>query len=186
MFFSAGIYTILTDLIRVFAKEGGRGRGGWRKQRKTLLGTFVAADVLATCVQVAGAALIGSAESNRKDPSTPNNILLGGLAFQVFTFALYLYLLGLFIFSHRKTVLYWGKDDDNDGSVAPFTIAVVVASLLIYLRTVFRLGETCQGVSGFAGSHEGLFGGLEFAPVVLAVGILGWWHPGKWISRRLV
>ena len=176
VFFSAGIYTILTDLIGVLAHVENRG---WRARRKGILGVFIAADVLATGVQIAGAALIGVSESNRKDPSTANNILLAGLAFQVFTFALYLYLFGLFVFNHRKAALSTGLN-----GLSEFTIAVSAASLLIYLRTVFRLAETSQGVGGYASSHEGQFGGLEFAPVVLAVGVLGWWHPGKWIRRE--
>ena len=65
-----------------------------------------------------------------------------------------------------------------------FTMAVVVASFLVYLRTVFRLAETAEGIGGYASSHEAFFGALEFAPIVLAVGILAWWHPGRWFGKR--
>lgn len=64
-----------------------------------------------------------------------------------------------------------------------YTAAVVVASLLVYLRTCFRLAETGEGVGGYASTQEGLFGGVEFAPVVIAVGLLGWWHLGRVVGR---
>lgn len=73
-----------------------------------------------------------------------------------------------------------GAGKDGAARVMPrFTAALVGASLLVYLRTIFRLAETAQGINGYASSHEAFFGALEFAPVVLAVGLLGWWHPGR-------
>lgn len=44
-----------------------------------------------------------------------------------------------------------------------------VTSILIFLRTVYRLAETAEGVWGTASSYEWLFGLLEFAPVIVAV-----------------
>lgn len=125
-----------------------------------------------------GAATIGSAESNRKDPKTGNNILLAGLVFQVFGFLAFLILLTVFILKARKAVSSRGA-----GGMMQFTAAIITAALLIYLRTIFRLAETAEGIGGFASRSQGLFGGLEFAPVVLAVFILGWWHPAKWIPQ---
>ena len=66
-----------------------------------------------------------------------------------------------------------------------FMLAVTVASFLVYLRTVFRLAETAQGLFGGVSTNEKFFGTLEFAPVVLAVGILAVWHPGRWLAQGL-
>lgn len=65
-----------------------------------------------------------------------------------------------------------------------YTMALVASSLLVYLRTIFRLAETSQGVGGYASSHEVFFGVLEFAPIVVAIGLLGWWHPGRLVGRN--
>ena len=153
---------------------------------------FVICDVVATLVQVAGAALIGAAESNGKDPGTANNILLAGLAFQVFSFLVFLGLLAVFL-KNAKHVLFASTPSSQDarrsnglgkvlGGIRVFVLALVAASLLVYLRTIFRLAETCQGVGGYASSREAFFGALEFAPVVLAVGALGVWHPGLFVG----
>lgn len=128
--------------------------------------------------QVAGAAMIGSSESNNKSPDTGNDILLGGLAFQVFSFLLFLVLLLTFLARARKATTSTGE-----GGMMRFSGVVVVSSLLVYLRTIFRLAETAEGIGGYASSHEAFFGVLEFAPIVVAILILGWWHPGKWIPR---
>jgi hypothetical protein len=136
---------------------------------KVILWMFIACDIVATGVQVAGTALIGSAESNRKDPITANNKLLAGLGFQVFSFAVFVFCLGLFLFRARKV---------STASMMQFTLAVCMATLMIYLRTCFRLAETAQGLMESLSTHEVYFGCLEFAPIVVAMIILLVWHPG--------
>lgn len=59
-----------------------------------------------------------------------------------------------------------------------FLVLLYVTSLLIFLRTVYRLAETAEGVWGTASSYEWLFGLLEFAPVILAVLM--------WLARPLM
>merc|ERR1712225_222599 len=62
----------------------------------------------------------------------------------------------------------------------PFLGVLALASTLIFIRTIFRLAETSQGVFGHLSSHEEYFAGLEFAPVVAAVTILAVWFPSRW------
>lgn len=51
-------------------------------------------------------------------------------------------------------------------------LAVLVGSaLFVFLRTLFRLAETAQGIFGQLSTHEAYFTGLEFVPVVLALGL---------------
>ncbi|KAL9096808.1 MAG: hypothetical protein Q9163_006402 [Psora crenata] len=201
VFLSGGIYTVLTSLIGMVGEEySPLGLG-----RKTIIAVFVISDVLATIVQITGAALIGVSESNGKSPDTANNILLAGLAFQVFSFLLFLLLLAFFYFKARKVVTGAGDHDalpsstvtsspshqrsqtrKRLGGMKAFNVAFVTASLLVYLRTIFRLAETSEGVGGYLSSHEAFFGALEFAPVIMALAALGVWHPGLWIERRLM
>lgn len=175
VFLSAGIYTTLTSLIRLL----GDGLSPLGLPRKTIIIVFVISDVVTTIIQIAGAALIGTAESDRKDPTSSNNILLAGLAVQCFSFLLFLILLFIFIMNARKAATSTGQ-----GGMMRYTLVVIVSSLLVYLRTVFRLAETSQGVGGYASSHEAFFGTLEFAPIVLAIAALGWWHPGRLVGRN--
>jgi RTA1 like protein len=169
IFFSAAIYTVLTVLItrtrREYAPLG----------PKMILWIFITCDVVATITQVAGAALIGVAASNRKDPTMANNILLAGLAFQVFSFFVFCVFLGITLFRARKIVL---------SSLKAFTAALCLATFFIYVRTCFRLAETAEGLTSALATKEVFFGCLEFAPIVIAVYILAVWHPGKYLPRH--
>ncbi|KAI9820107.1 MAG: hypothetical protein M1832_003814 [Thelocarpon impressellum] len=167
--FSAAIYTVLSILINAVGRQYSPIRP------RLILILFIVSDVVATGVQVAGAALIGKAESDRKDPTTANNILLAGLAFQVFTFFVFLALLFVFFWRSRKV--------SNGPAMKPFTFALCAATLLVYLRTCFRLAETAQGLGESLSSREVFFGCLEFAPIVLALLVFNIWHPGKWVPR---
>lgn len=170
VFFAAAIYTILSILISATERQYAP------LPPKSILWIFITCDVVATVIQIVGAALIGVAESNRRDPTTPNNILLAGLAFQAFSFLLFLLLFLLFLYRARyvlfKTV--------SKG----FVLVCFVAVVLVYLRVCFRLAETAQGLFSELSTHEVFFGCLEFMPVVLAVWILGAWHPGRCVPGR--
>jgi hypothetical protein len=170
VFFSAAIYAVVSVLINTY------GRQYSPIPPKVVLGIFITCDVVATIVQIAGAALIGVAYSNRKNPTTPNNILLAGLAFQVFSFAVFL------------TVLSWTLWKARNSTVKVshyFLAALIVATLAVYLRTCFRLAETAEGLQQFLSTHEVFFGCLEFAPIVVAVYLFTYWHPGRWLKTRL-
>lgn len=181
VFFSASIYAILSVLIRaVDASERGLGENEKSSYApflspRLILWIFITCDVIATGVQIAGAALIGSAESNRRDPTTPNNILLGGLAFQVFSFFVFCVLLAAFLLRARRT--------DFLSARKGFVVTLVAATLLVYLRTCFRLAETAQGLYSYLSVHEVFFGCLEFAPVVIAVFLFNGWHPGRCVPK---
>lgn len=151
-----------------------------RIKPKAILWAFVSCDVVATIIQVAGAALIGKKESDHQDATVANNILLAGLVFQTFAFTIFLVLLGLFRWTIQQDKAFSSTVQGKDRFIG----ALTGASLLIYLRTIFRLAETTQGIFGHLSTHEVFFGVLEFAPVVLAVWILAIWHPGRWLPRH--
>lgn len=179
VFISASIYVCLSKLIGWAIAQGFDTKSRRWLNPKLILWGFVACDIVATVAQIAGAALIGSAESNQKSPKVPNDILLAGLAFQTFAFTIFLVLLGMFTLTLRRdpeSRSTWTKK-------APFFFALGSTSALVFLRTIFRLAETSQGVFGYLSSHEVFFAVLEFTPVVIAVWIMVVWHPGRWLPN---
>jgi len=172
VFLAAGIYTIFSALIPRL------GRKYSFLPPKFVLWFFITSDVIATVTQVAGAALIGVRQSNREDPTTANNILLGGLAYQVFSMGVFVILAGSFLFRARRAI--------RDTSLSVwFAAAFGVATVLIYLRTCFRLAETAEGLNGELQTNEVYFACLEFAPVALAVVLFAMWHPGRCVGSRV-
>ncbi|CZR59173.1 related to YER185w, Rta1p [Phialocephala subalpina] len=180
---SASIYVCLTKIIAWAEPHGLRFGDGsrWCLRKRGILWFFISVDVFTTILQVTGAAMIGSKTSKQEDPTTANNILLAGLAIQSFAFLIFLFLLSLTIFSILKDK---EMKDELRRKRSPF-LGVLIASGLVFLRTVFRLVETSEGVFGYLSTHEAFFGSLEFAPVVVAVGLLGIWFPGRWPTREV-
>ncbi|KAH6966217.1 glycoside hydrolase superfamily [Fusarium venenatum] len=170
VFLAAGVYTILSALIPRL------GRRYSLAPPKFILWFFITSDVIATVVQVTGAALIGVRQSNREDPTVANNILLGGLAYQVFSISVFVILTATFLFRARREISARGK------KLSIFCVAFSVATILVYLRTIFRLAETAEGLGGHLYSNEIYFACLEFAPIALAVMLFAIWHPGRCVG----
>ncbi len=81
VFFAAAIYLALSWLLL-----GVSGRHKPPVSPRLILIIFVCFDIVCTIIQVAGAASIGTAESNDQDPSPANDVLITGLAIQVAAF----------------------------------------------------------------------------------------------------
>lgn len=168
VFFSAAIYTIISIMIN--RVENGRK---WAPlPPRLILWLFIVCDVVATVVQITGAALVGKAYSDQRDPTTPNNVLLAGLAFQVFSFAVFILCYSIFIYRAWRVM----KKD-----LKIFSAVTMIVALAVYLRTCFRLAETAEGLLEYLSTHEVFFGCLEFLPIVVAVYLLIYWHPGRWL-----
>jgi uncharacterized membrane protein YozB (DUF420 family) len=170
VFLAAGVYTILSALIHRVGRENSV------VPPKVVIWVFITSDVIATVTQITGAALIGVKESNAEDPTTANNILLGGLAYQVLSIGVFVVL--------STIVIVRAQIKLRESGLVAFVFAFAMATLLIYLRTCFRLAETAEGLGGNLSTKEVYFGTLEFAPVVLAVILFAIWHPGRCVARR--
>ncbi|KAK4093685.1 hypothetical protein Purlil1_2019 [Purpureocillium lilacinum] len=171
VFLAAGIYTVLSALI---PRLGSRYAF---LPPKVILAFFITSDVTSTVVQVAGAALIGVRSSRRQDPTTANNILLGGLAYQVFAMGVFVILTATFLVRARRAI--------KDAGLTVFCAVFAVVTLLVYLRTAFRLAETAEGLYGKLQTNEVYFACLEFAPIALAVLLFAVWHPGRCVGNRV-
>ena len=172
--FSAAIYAALSSLIQ----------GRW------VVWVFVVLDVVTTIIQIAGAAGIGVSESNSGDPSKFNDILIAGLAIQTLSFILFLVVLVTFIRLDRDVVESRGwrrRFSPGESQATRLQIYLLLAAaLLVFARTVFRLGEAADGVYGPASSNEILFAMLDYLPVILAVFLLAIGYPGRYSLREAV
>jgi hypothetical protein len=175
---TAAIYVCLYKMAIGVTKVGRPAKKTRWARPRWILWTFIAADIATTILQVAGAALIGKAESDHEDSTTPNHILLAGLVVQTFSFSIFLLVFFAFVGDLRRDTAF----RRTFGSTRSFIYSLIVASVFVLLRTVFRLVETAEGVFGYLMIHEAFFGALEFASVLVAVHILFFWHPGRWIA----
>lgn len=177
---SAAIYVCLSRLIYWAVAEGLETKDYSWIRPKLILWGFITCDVITTAAQVAGAALVGTAESTQQSPTLPNDILIAGLAFQTFAFSLFLYLFIIITAIIHKNADLSPKLADKRS----FFTALATASISVYIRTIFRLVESAQGVFGYLSSHELLFGIMDFAPIVIAAWTLIIWHPGRCLPNE--
>lgn len=147
---------------------------------------FVTADVITIIIQIAGAALIGVSESNLADdkipPLTPdqaNDILRAGLAIQVFFFSIYLILLAILFVRWKQ---HQARKHLQVKRQQFLFCVLTISSLLVYLRTVFRLIESATGVESSATRNQGLFAALETVPIMTAV-LLWTLFPLRFLTR---
>ncbi|KAK9824890.1 hypothetical protein WJX74_003585 [Apatococcus lobatus] len=165
VFFAAAIYLDLSRLI-----AGITGNNKPPVSPRLILAIFVTFDVITTIVQIAGAASIGSAESNNKNPAPATDILIVGLAVQTAAFLVFLVIFLVVIARLQLRMRSLPAGAYAALADAHWQFALLFCSaVLVQLRTAFRLAESSQGVGGYLSSHTVYFGCLEFLPIVLAV-----------------
>jgi hypothetical protein len=143
---------------------------------------FIGCDIISLILQAAGGGIASSAEEgDQEGQDLGTNIMLGGVAFQVFTLSMFMALCAEFaVRVMRKS----GELDMNFATVREsrrfriFLYVLATSTITIMIRSVFRLIEMAQGWDGELAGNETMFFVLEGVMVIVAVGILNIWHPG--------
>ncbi|KAF8851416.1 RTA1 domain protein [Acephala macrosclerotiorum] len=141
--FAASIYM---ELSRIILLADGEAHALIKK--KWLTKIFVCGDVLSFCMQGAGGGILaGGTQSNL---STGSHIITGGLFVQLLFF-------GCFIAVAVHFGLAMHKMPTSTSRTVPWRkhlITLYVASILIMVRSVFRVVEYIQGFDGYILEHE--------------------------------
>lgn len=139
------------------------------------------ADFISLVLQGAGGGLAATADDN-DGSNTGRNIMIAGVVFQVVALGTFMLLWGEFSWRLRKT-----PESDRDVRFVElratkkfkwFTYAMWAATLLIFVRSVYRVAELQQGFDGPIAQDEVLFMILEGPMIFLAVSFLTVLHPG--------
>ncbi|KAJ5658857.1 uncharacterized protein N7484_002506 [Penicillium longicatenatum] len=158
VFLAAGVYTVLSALISRLGDQY------CFVQPKVILGLFITSDAVSTIVQIGGACLVGVKAPRREDPTTANRILLAGLAYQVCAMSFFVILMGIFQLRAQSAI--------KEHGYRTFCCVFSISTIMVYLRTIFRLAETAEGLGGRLSSNEVFFACLEFAPISIVVLLL--------------
>jgi hypothetical protein len=138
-------------------------------------------------LQAAGGGIASSASHQQKDPKVGNNIMVAGLAFQVFTLFIFMLLCVDFAIRSRRRFNSVGHAafDQNEilastrGSwqFKGFLAALTLATICIFWRSVYRVVELGEGWTGDLIRHQWLFVGFEGVMVIVACLALNVFHP---------
>lgn len=178
-FFTAAIYLCLGRIINIV------GPGHSRISPKMYTYIFVAFDLLALILQGAGGGIAATAK-DRQGSKNGANIMVAGLAWQVVSMSIFMALWGDFILRARKSSrhgfsksLTMHQDLRKSRNFLLFRWALVIATVLIFIRSVYRVAELQEGFTSDLANDEVAFMILEGPMIVLAVLAMTLWHPGR-------
>lgn len=170
VFFSAALYVLLGMLISLM------GRTSSVLSPKWYAIIFCICDVISLVVQAVGGALASAAANTvGGDTAKGTNIMVGGIAFQLFTMTLF----AVFGLDFLRRI----RRAEPPRSIKLVLLAMVVSFAMIYIRSIYRTIELAQGWFGHLITHEGYFIGLDAAVMVVAVGVFNFIDPAVLLPR---
>ncbi|RPD81652.1 RTA1-domain-containing protein [Lentinus tigrinus ALCF2SS1-7] len=151
-----------------------------RPQRITVV--FVISDVTTFLVQAAGALL--SISHNQKLSKTGEHIFLAGLALQLASFAFFVLVALRFLYRVKTMEPHtWAMDREKPWhrDWRALSYVLLISSVGILIRCVYRVIELSQGYRGHLATTEGYFYGLDSLPLFIAVVVYTPFWPGRMI-----
>jgi hypothetical protein len=174
VFISASIYLSIVRIIGLYGKHL-----SYFKPRTIAL-IFMTSDFISLVLQAAGGAIADTSEGDARQTGT--NIMVAGLFLQAISLTVFLLYLAYFYLQCRSG----GVLDMNPAKTAcrsrglfkVFLFSLVLATIAILARSIFRVAELWQGFSGELWNDEVDFMVLDGAMISLAVLLLTVFHPG--------
>ncbi|GMF05990.1 unnamed protein product [Ambrosiozyma monospora] len=136
-------------------------------------------------VQSSGGGLAASA--NQDSAKMGFNILLGGLILQVITMFIFMAMVGLYFYK-----VYVNRDHldqryvgiRNTSFFHAVMWSILVAILLIFIRSIYRVAEMADGFGSAIMHNETLFLVLDGVMCVIAIVLLTVFYPGFSFKRK--
>ncbi|KAH6675037.1 putative sphingoid long-chain base transporter RSB1 [Halenospora varia] len=189
-FMAGGIYLCLRRIVYAFGPENSRIKP------ESYTRIFIPCDVLSLLLQAAGGGLASVASHSNKSPETGDNIMVAGLAFQVFTLLVFMILCLDFATRTRKRYKSLGEQafDQNPHFVTlrhsvkfkGFMAALTLATICIFWRSVYRVVELGEGWTGNLIRKQWLFVGFEGVMVIVACFALNIFNPAFAFKEAMV
>ncbi|KAI6750575.1 hypothetical protein HG530_014856 [Fusarium avenaceum] len=168
--YAASIYMILGRYIRQLKGEQfSLIRPSW------LTKIFLLGDVISIALQGIGGGKLVNADT-LDDRTTGENIIIGGLVVQLLFFGLFIAVTGLF---HFRFARYSTARPSNWQRLI---VVVYVASVLILIRSIFRMIEYIGGHDGELQSKEVYVLVLDAIPMAIVSFGLNIFHPSKYMQ----
>lgn len=161
-----------------------------RFKPRTYTFLFVTCDIIALLLQAAGGAIASFADNTDEEKDEDKmremgiDIMVAGVSWQVFSFGLFGLFCGEFAWRIRKA---GERDLSSETSFVAlrrarrfrlFPSALGLATVAVFVRSVFRCAELREGFRGKLANQQVTFMDLEGGMIVIVVGLLTVWHPG--------
>ncbi|KAL2223147.1 RTA1 like protein-domain-containing protein [Thermoascus aurantiacus ATCC 26904] len=179
VFVCASLYLLVGRLIR-FQPSGAdsrRRKGVLCISPRWLPRIFVTSDVLSFLTQGSGIGLAAAGNWEGIEKDIGFGILITGLVLQLVTFVLFLAIVLLFHLQAKSV------GDGIDRGHRMVLMGIYISGFFIIVRSIYRVVEFSLGIPSYTFSHEWPLYVLEAVPMLLAITVLGWFHPGRWLSK---
>ncbi|KAL4910531.1 hypothetical protein BDW74DRAFT_172002 [Aspergillus multicolor] len=174
--FAASIYMVLGRIILTLnAGSISPIRPNW------LTKTFVTGDVLSFLLQSGGGGMQAKA-STAEGARMGEKMILGGLFVQILFFGIFIVVSIIF---HRRMLSTPLHRLGTDIPWAKFLKILYAVSLLIMVRSLFRVAEYVQGKEGALQSNEVYIYVLDAALMFVVCVVLNVWHPKNVVSGKV-
>ncbi|KAH7463988.1 hypothetical protein FOMA001_g17860 [Fusarium oxysporum f. sp. matthiolae] len=168
--YAASIYMILGRYIRQLKGEHfSLIRSSW------LTKVFLLGDVISIVLQGIGGGKLVNADTP-DDRTVGENIIIAGLTVQILFFGLFIAVTGLFHFRFAR------RSTSRPFSWQRLLVVIYVASVLILIRSLFRMIEYIEGHDGELQSKEVYILVLDAVPMAIASVGLNIFHPSKYMQ----
>lgn len=185
-FFAAGIYLTITRIVITI------GESNSRIKALSFPRFFIPCDFISLLLQAIGGGMASVAANNHKSPETGDHIMVAGLGFQVLTIAIFILICLDFAIRTRRNAgsgPHGPSTHIGDASLRSspkfkgFLVALALATVCIFIRSIYRVIELAQGWEGELIKNQRYFIVLEGVMVLVAVLALNLFHPG-WCFRE--
>ncbi|KAL8798928.1 MAG: hypothetical protein Q9182_006275 [Xanthomendoza sp. 2 TL-2023] len=169
-FLTAAIYLSLSRIILIHGEHLAR----FKPRTYTII--FICCDVFSLVLQAIGGALADTADTHSME-QTGINIMIAGLVFQVVSLTVFAILCADFFWSVKK----------HGGVSSRFNLfigSLSIATLAIYIRSIFRVAELQGGFQGHLANDQVTFMILEGTMIAIASIALTLPHPGMIFGRN--
>jgi hypothetical protein len=168
---SASIYICLSRMIVLYDVSLSRFAP------RTYTITFISCDFFSLVLQAIGGGMASQA-SGQTELHNGEHIMVAGLSFQVASLFLFMSLTTDFFLAVQKS-----RSNNFDDVVATkkfryFIWALGLATICIFIRSVFRVAELSKGFHGPLDNQEGTYMVLEGVMIIIASTSLTIFHPG--------
>ncbi|KAI1080167.1 sphingoid long-chain base transporter RSB1 [Whalleya microplaca] len=181
-FLAAGIYLCIRKIVTAFGPENSRIPPEYYTR------IFIPCDIISLILQAAGGGLASVASHQKKSADLGDNIMIAGLAFQVFTLLVFMALcadFGINTLRRRRALGDAAALDQDPALVAVrrsrmfrgFLGALALSTVCIFWRSAFRVAELSGGWTGELMGRQDLFVGFEGVMITVAVWVLNLFHP---------
>ncbi|RKK65010.1 hypothetical protein BFJ69_g16508 [Fusarium oxysporum] len=169
--------TIYMELGRIVTLVDGEGHTLIRKTWLTKL--FVCGDILSFMVQSAGGGIQATGGASSMELGA--HITVAGLFIQLIFFGVFIVVAVAF---HLKLSHYPTTSSSSGIPWERHMMTLFVASMLIMVRSVFRVVEYLQGFNGYLLSHEAYLYVFDALLMWLTMVLFNWMHPKEILFLR--